>query len=162
MWSKIFEEFQSPVKVAKSKRKHPKSEDFRCFSWSCWADLNRRPHPYQAQWATPPAGERPLSIENTLYFRVLKIKTASGFAIYTASLMHFYYTSKISPKQATPYHLLCNSDSKSKQGRINPLTSFLQLSHCRRLPPCYLQSSPHAQPINGCAFFFYRFAPVPL
>ena len=35
-------------KVAKNKRKHPKSEDFRCFSWSCWADSNRRPHPYQA------------------------------------------------------------------------------------------------------------------
>ena len=28
---KFFEEFQSPVKVAKNKIKHPKSEDFRCF-----------------------------------------------------------------------------------------------------------------------------------
>ena len=28
-------------------KKSPKTEVFRDF-WSCWADLNRRPHPYQA------------------------------------------------------------------------------------------------------------------
>ena len=36
-----------------------------------------------------PSGKRLLSIENTVHFRVPKIETTSGFAICTASLMHF-------------------------------------------------------------------------
>ena len=46
-----------------------------------------------------PSGERLLSIENTMHFRVPKIETTSGFAIYTASLMHFYYTTGAALKQ---------------------------------------------------------------
>jgi len=29
------------------KRKSPETLEFQDFFWSCWADLNRRPHPYQ-------------------------------------------------------------------------------------------------------------------
>ena len=49
MWSKLFEEFQSPVKVAESKRKHPKPEDFRCFCgaagriWTADLILTKKP-----------------------------------------------------------------------------------------------------------------------
>ena len=35
-------------KFMNTKEKPPKSEDLSGFSWSCWADSNRRPHPYQA------------------------------------------------------------------------------------------------------------------
>ena len=34
-------------KVAKIKQKILKSIDSRIFCWSCWADSNCRPHPYQ-------------------------------------------------------------------------------------------------------------------
>jgi len=47
-----------------------------------------------------PSGERLLSIENTVYFRVPETKTTSGFAICTASLMPFYHTPKAAEKQA--------------------------------------------------------------
>ncbi len=30
-----------------NKRKSPETLEFQDFFWSCWADLNRRPHPYQ-------------------------------------------------------------------------------------------------------------------
>jgi hypothetical protein len=102
-----------------------------------------------------PSGERLLSIENTMHFRVPKIETASGFVICTASLMHFYYTPKIIQKQETPKQLSCNFDSRSKQDENSPLTSFLQLLN---LPPpqnC-LYSSPHAQPIKGSVFSFAK------
>ena len=38
-----------PVKVAKRQKKTPEIRRFQVFFWSCWADLNRRPHPYQLE-----------------------------------------------------------------------------------------------------------------
>ena len=35
------------LKVMKVKQKAPKPLSFDAECWSCWADLNRRPHPYQ-------------------------------------------------------------------------------------------------------------------
>ena len=39
-----------------------------------------------------PSGEKLLSIENTMHFRVLKTETTSGYTFCTASLMPFYHT----------------------------------------------------------------------
>ncbi len=36
-----------PQKSGRSKRKNAQIRRFKRFSWSCWADSNRRPHPYQ-------------------------------------------------------------------------------------------------------------------
>ena len=38
--------FDPHIKVRFSNKKAPKTEVFGAF-WSCWADSNRRPHPYQ-------------------------------------------------------------------------------------------------------------------
>ena len=38
--------FDPHIKVRFSNKKAPKTEVFDAF-WSCWADSNRRPHPYQ-------------------------------------------------------------------------------------------------------------------
>ena len=38
-------------KSCKKQKKTPKIRRFQVFFWSCWADLNRRPHPYQAIFA---------------------------------------------------------------------------------------------------------------
>jgi hypothetical protein len=38
--------FDPHLKVRFSNKKAPKTEVFDAF-WSCWADSNRRPHPYQ-------------------------------------------------------------------------------------------------------------------
>ena len=40
-------EFESPKIVIHSKGKDRFSAEKRSFFWSCWADSNRRPHPYQ-------------------------------------------------------------------------------------------------------------------
>ena len=44
VWVGIFEPH---CKTTFYNKKSPKTEVFEDF-WSCWADLNRRPHPYQA------------------------------------------------------------------------------------------------------------------
>lgn len=36
-----------PPKSCKKQKKTPEIRGFQVFLWSCWADLNRRPHPYQ-------------------------------------------------------------------------------------------------------------------
>jgi hypothetical protein len=38
--------FDPDIKVRFPNKKAPKTEVFDAF-WSCWADSNRRPHPYQ-------------------------------------------------------------------------------------------------------------------
>jgi hypothetical protein len=38
--------FDPHIKIRFSNKKTPKAEVFDAF-WSCWADSNRRPHPYQ-------------------------------------------------------------------------------------------------------------------
>ena len=43
VWVGIFEPHR---KTTFCNKKSPKTEVFEDF-WSCWADLNRRPHPYQ-------------------------------------------------------------------------------------------------------------------
>ena len=34
-------------KSCKKQKKTPETVGFQVLFWSCWADLNRRPHPYQ-------------------------------------------------------------------------------------------------------------------
>ena len=36
-------------KSCKKQKKTPEIRRFQVFLWSCWADLNRRPHPYQRE-----------------------------------------------------------------------------------------------------------------
>ena len=36
-----------PLKSCKKQKKTPEIRRFQVLFWSCWADLNRRPHPYQ-------------------------------------------------------------------------------------------------------------------
>ncbi|MBQ2801249.1 MAG: hypothetical protein IJF03_07665, partial [Lachnospiraceae bacterium] len=36
-------------KSCKKQKKTPEIRRFQVLFWSCWADLNRRPHPYQFQ-----------------------------------------------------------------------------------------------------------------
>ena len=74
-----------------------------------------------------PSGEKSLSIENTVHFRVLKTETTSGCTICTASLMHFHHTPKATQKQGKLHQLSNNSHYRSKQDQNSPLTSFLQL-----------------------------------
>ena len=38
---------ENSLKVLKTKEKTPKPLSLDANSWSCWADSNRRPHPYQ-------------------------------------------------------------------------------------------------------------------
>ena len=38
---------ESPKKLSKEKKKHSNPLDSSANSWSCWADSNCRPHPYQ-------------------------------------------------------------------------------------------------------------------
>ena len=47
-WVTVWVRFFDPHrKTTICSKKSPKTEVFEDF-WSCWADLNRRPHPYQA------------------------------------------------------------------------------------------------------------------
>ena len=43
VWVRVFDPYR---KTTFCNKKSPKTEVFEDF-WSCWADLNRRPHPYQ-------------------------------------------------------------------------------------------------------------------
>ena len=46
VWVKVVPHFEPHLKVHFYSKKAPKTEVFDAF-WSCWADSNRRPHPYQ-------------------------------------------------------------------------------------------------------------------
>ena len=61
--------FDPDIKVRFSNKKTPKTKVFDAF-WSCWADLNRRPHPYQkAMDAFVPCPFMPIKV---LQFLVLQ------------------------------------------------------------------------------------------
>ena len=45
--NEVLSDFQISPKSYESKTKAAQIFRFKRFSWSCWADLNRRPHPYQ-------------------------------------------------------------------------------------------------------------------
>jgi len=41
--------FAKPYSFKKLQKKTPETVGFQVLFWSCWADSNRRPHPYQVQ-----------------------------------------------------------------------------------------------------------------
>ena len=40
-------------KSCRNQKKTPEIRGFQVLFWSCWADSNRRPHPYQAEYRDP-------------------------------------------------------------------------------------------------------------